>query len=1366
METPLIILKFTNEAPSDPTYLRSLKKERGKLLECLEEAEKRKLCEIRLYDELPLKQLLKDLGQEDIRRRLVIFHYAGHADSLSVRATDSDYQTISLELTKLNAFFKDCPNLRLIFLNACCTIQQAEYLLSESAPAVIGTDRNIADDLATEFAYIFYDQLKQNNLDSAFRYARAELEAQYDRLPERYLRSDLRGQGLDHSNYHPFIIRYRQNSDEWGRWTLSEAAGRPLFGLPAIPDTDQYRWPVVPYDYLKPYAESSARIFRGRDWEISRLFRSIVNRDIQRDAVVTISGQSGVGKSSLLRAGLLPRLSTCATVIYLRRQTTLDFRTQLLGQLECRAEQLDEAWAAREEKAGKPLIVIFDQVDELFNQSDDPGREGAWKELTDLIRRVLMIPGEATVRRVVLSYRTEVHQRISNDLRQIGLAVQEHLILPLDRKGILEIVHGLDSEQSEMIRQIYQLSVEAGLGEDIASYLLRDTQSPIAPVLQIIMTRLWQGLGGKSEDRSITREAFRQLSSKGVWLNDFYEQQIAVLREKEHAYSLAVESSGLVLDILNYHTTGRSTAQDHTIDQLLEVYGHHQPELIRPLLTELEALSLLAFKMNSTILAHDTLAIIIKEAFERSTRPGQHALRILQSKMIEYRARPDEVYLEEPALDLVLAGKQGMRKWEAEEDKLIQKSIQRLKKIREGAKKLKRARRNRRIAGALGLLLLVVLTYGLIDLLGQNKGIVDFEAAQARADKDPTLAVQDLSTIYLEKKLDPEYEAAIYEVYHENLIYEPLFQCSGPVNRIVFSPNGEYFALTTSRNHQVYLYDWQTELPIDSFDVAKTQITDLYFSEDNCLFITSVDRRGYRWCKWGSIEAIIFSPGAGRDTSYLQSLVPLPGTDTCYSLNNRGLVYTWSTAANGRWLDQLDLPGRASAIATAPNPQGRGHGLWIGTTSGAVYWSVGRLDPQPVLIGQRDEAITCVESTANGRIVILGTASGKIECWEWQNDTWILSRKLSGSAGPVQDLQADPAGLWLAVVSEAGLPEIWDLRTGDRLYPLAGQAASVKGLAYDPQTDKLWTGDEEGNIRSWAVPYPGPIRSDTISDFSITRTAFDEGGNLFTVDKNKSLARIDPRQLDPVENSKLEAAGNWLPIYDASVSRVLFQNNSGELISLELEGGTQTSVLTNIDPLNAITTGDDFGAVIQSDTILRVWQVGAGEIWRKSIEPAVDLSIALDGAAVITATNDGLLYWYDPADGTPLGSLQLPDLEIKALLPAAADQVFVLDDQDRLWACRPGSILDTLTGGELVAVAGQVPIYVAAQGRSLQTYTWSGHLLETFQLPEGFTMSTLSISPTGNWIAVGSSLTGSILFWRTAKRALDLALTNASDNLR
>ena len=70
-------------------------------------------------------------------------------------------------------------------------------------------------------------------------------------------------------------------------------------------------WPGGPYLGLVPFEERDARLFYGRDELADQLVRRLAERP-GGAGILLVAGESGSGKSSLLRAGLLPRLAAGA----------------------------------------------------------------------------------------------------------------------------------------------------------------------------------------------------------------------------------------------------------------------------------------------------------------------------------------------------------------------------------------------------------------------------------------------------------------------------------------------------------------------------------------------------------------------------------------------------------------------------------------------------------------------------------------------------------------------------------------------------------------------------------------------------------------------------------------------------------------------------------------------------------------------------------------------------------------------------------------------------------------------------------------------------------------------------------------------
>ena len=164
-----------------------------------------------------------------------------------------------------------------------------------------------------------------------------------------------------------------------------------LSHLPPI--SDNYGFPRPPFRYLRRYRKEDARIFFGRSYYIHKLFESVTRPDSA--AVTLLYGQSGVGKSSLLEAGLLPRIEGFSNVIYTRRNREKGLNGTLEDAINnfftdipvAPQNSLEDIWKHIETKTGKPFIILIDQAEEVF--TDRNSRQ--LHELNDFVKMIKIV---------------------------------------------------------------------------------------------------------------------------------------------------------------------------------------------------------------------------------------------------------------------------------------------------------------------------------------------------------------------------------------------------------------------------------------------------------------------------------------------------------------------------------------------------------------------------------------------------------------------------------------------------------------------------------------------------------------------------------------------------------------------------------------------------------------------------------------------------------------------------------------------------------------------------------------------------------------------------------------------------------------
>jgi len=121
---------------------------------------------------------------------------------------------------------------------------------------------------------------------------------------------------------------------------------------------------ATPFKGMDFYGESDVELFKGRETDVRR-----VEEHIYTYPIILLVGSSGVGKTSLIHAGLFPKLKISGwECIYLRPFGDLSKMVESIKRrYGMEAESLAEAFRNLDEKMKKKILVVVDQFEEVLN---------------------------------------------------------------------------------------------------------------------------------------------------------------------------------------------------------------------------------------------------------------------------------------------------------------------------------------------------------------------------------------------------------------------------------------------------------------------------------------------------------------------------------------------------------------------------------------------------------------------------------------------------------------------------------------------------------------------------------------------------------------------------------------------------------------------------------------------------------------------------------------------------------------------------------------------------------------------------------------------------------------------------------------
>jgi WD40 repeat protein len=358
---------------------------------------------------------------------------------------------------------------------------------------------------------------------------------------------------------------------------------------------------VSPFRGLAPYTEDDAGWFFGRDEQVR-----IVATNLMSARVTILYGESGVGKTSLLRAGVVPALRTEAErdagatgrvdfAVALHNRWQGDPIPALLATIAAAAlpDQPDPAVAPAPGHLDAVLtdvtaaidadmLVILDQFEEWFLYQGG-GVDGADSELVRAMGRVdLPVHYLISLREDALAqldrFKGHIPGLFDNLLRLHHLdrsGARRAIEAPLARYrrehpgDLMEIEPSLVDRVLDEVRTGAVVLGEQGQGgvrgngHDLAGQRIE------APFLQLVMTRLWDEERGAGSD-CLRLETLERLGGADRIVHTHLDQTMAAIGPRQRA---------LAADAFHHLVTPSGTKIAHSVADLAEYTGAPRAEL-------------------------------------------------------------------------------------------------------------------------------------------------------------------------------------------------------------------------------------------------------------------------------------------------------------------------------------------------------------------------------------------------------------------------------------------------------------------------------------------------------------------------------------------------------------------------------------------------------------------------------------------------------------------------------------------------------------------------------------------------------------------------------------------------------------------
>ncbi|MET8685193.1 hypothetical protein ABZV77_13340 [Streptomyces sp. NPDC004732] len=503
------------------------------------------------------------------------------------------------------------------------------------------------------------------------------------------------------------------------------------------------------------------------------------------------------------------------------------------------------------------------------------------------------------------------------------------------------------------------------------------------------------------------------------------------------------------------------------------------------------------------------------------------------------------------------------------------------------------------------------------------------------------------------------------------------------VESTAFAPDGKTLA-TASFDHSVKLWDVRSHRLLATLTGHTDAVNGVAFSPDGNTLATSSNDRSVKL--WDARSHRLLATLTGH-TDMVEAVAFAPDSRTLASASSDRTVRLWDVRTQR---ERAVLTGPKDAVyRVAFSPDGR---TLAGAGRTTRLWDVSSHKTRAVLAGAPGAAVTTVAFSPDGRT--LATAGGEHAVKLWDARSYRLRATLTGHTSAVQGVAFSPNGDTLASASADGTVRLWHPQSHQALATLT-MKKPLYAVAFSPDSHTLATAGQEPTVRLWDVAsHRTTARLPDLSGSITRRAPFADRRAHLTVDHEALTARwstapprrrpLPARFPERVVYSSASSDGRVLATTDRDRTVRVWNLVTGKRI-ITLRKATWTLRQVGITP-----DGRTLAAGGRDGTV-RMWDVATGRPTAvlRNARPVTALALRPDGHAVAFVSDDGITRLWNTRPGQAARALPGPPDASLVLAFSPDGRTLAVGGNDgtiRVWNAATRSRTTNLTGHTGVVV--------------------------------------------------------------------------------
>jgi WD40 repeat protein/transcriptional regulator with XRE-family HTH domain len=1060
-------------------------------------------------------------------------------------------------------------------------------------------------------------------------------------------------------------------------------------------------WPAGPYLGLVPFEERDARLFYGRDELADQLVRRLAERP-GGAGILLVAGESGSGKSSLLRAGLLPRLAAGAlgpgsqwwprrvirptasplrelamylaemaatdpVSVYWSLRAAPDEAPMLAGQA-ARTAAGHGADPGPDGPAGAPprLVLVVDQFEELFTAGEDAGVDAVEREafITALHAAATIPagPGQLPPALVVAAVRADYLGRlIAYPPLKAALDAGPFTVGPMSEAELRLAVTGPAAEAG--------LAVEPAVADAVIAELRDEADgglgSGVLPLMSQAMAATWE----RREGTELTLRGYRRAGGVADAVNRGAQAAYDTLTSGQQ------DAARLVFTQLTVVTADGHLARRRCRRANLRSRGPQMAADIEAVIGVFSARRLLVLGQDSAEIAHDALLYAWKRL--RDWLGDDQLDRALYSQVVTDAdtwddSGRDPAYLYRPGrlaiIDTATARWAGAP---ARYPPLPATSEAFLSTAHHAARRGTRRRRSV-IAGLLALTVIAVSAAGIAvrDAASASRQAASASRQHAIA-LSGELAAESLAADSANPFTARRLAVAAWRIFPTDqagsvlasLLMEQQQQGILPgdpanlgVNAVAFSPDGKLLAAAQA-NGYVRLWNPVTGQPVGAPLLASTSpqsyVAAVAFSPDGKLLASAGDDGTVRL--WNPVTGqpvgapLIASTGPGN---YVHGVAFSPDGTLLASADGDGTVRLWNPSTRQPVGSPLPADPGVDVVAVAFSPDGKL--LASAGDDGTVrLWNPSTRQPVGAPFPAVTSGVNGVAFSPDGKLLATADTDGTVRLWNPSTRRQVGAPLLAstGPGGSVSGVAFSPDGTLLATADGDGTVRLWNPSTGRQvgapLLASTGPGGEINGVAFSADGKLLATADGDGTVRLWnPATRHAPRAPLPAVTGGVNGVAFSPDGTLLAIAGGDGTVRTwDPATGQPARAIPAETGPG------SKVSGVAFSPDGTLLASADGDGTVRLwnpvtgQAAGGFSGQNGVAFSPDgrLLAVPEVDGTVRTWDLATRQAVGTPVSAVTNgvvnaVAFSPGGTLLATAGTDGYVRLWNLASGRAVGN--------------------------------------------------------------------------------------------------------------------------------